>query len=197
MRYDSEHKSRTREHVLNTAARRMREKGPHGIGVAEVMAEAGLTHGGFYAHFKSKDQLLDAVIDQMFRDSPSAILEGRDKADSSEVLSDFLDYYLSPDHRDTRSAGCPLPFLAADAPRLPAGLSLKLSAGIARMKDLVEGHLARTGSPAPDAVALSCVSEVIGAVILSRAEPEPSRSDAILIASWLSVRKRLGLRIKP
>ncbi|MDB5444935.1 MAG: TetR/AcrR family transcriptional regulator, partial [Phenylobacterium sp.] len=69
MRYDAEHKQRTRERLLKAAARILRQEGPHRLAVAQVMGEAGLTHGGFYAHFKSRDDLLDHGIEEMFRQS--------------------------------------------------------------------------------------------------------------------------------
>ena len=69
MRYDDEHKEKTRAKVLQVASRAIREDGPGGVGVAAIMAEAGLTHGGFYGHFKSKDDLVTEAIRQMFRDA--------------------------------------------------------------------------------------------------------------------------------
>ena len=70
MRYDSEHKSQTREKVLKVAAKAIRAEGPRGVGVATIMSKAGLTHGGFYAHFESKDDLIAAAIEKMFVDYP-------------------------------------------------------------------------------------------------------------------------------
>ncbi|HJU39167.1 MAG TPA: TetR/AcrR family transcriptional regulator, partial [Tahibacter sp.] len=69
MRYDAEHKLRTREKVVKAAAKAIRAKGPDGVGIAEVMAEVGLTHGGFYAHFPNKETLVAAAIDEAFAQS--------------------------------------------------------------------------------------------------------------------------------
>ena len=83
MRYDNEHKQKTRAKVLQAAARALRSEGPERVGVAAVMAEAGLTHGGFYAHFKSKDELIAAAIGHMFDESRERAIkeiEGRDPA---------------------------------------------------------------------------------------------------------------------
>ncbi len=71
MRYDPGHKNETRDRVLKAAARSMRTDGPHKLGVAAVMAEAGLTHGGFYAHFPSRDALVIATVERLFEDSRS------------------------------------------------------------------------------------------------------------------------------
>ena len=73
MRYDAEHKQKTRERVVQEAAREIRAQGPHRVGVAGIMAKAGLTHGGFYAHFASKDDLVLAAMEQMFRDGQKRV----------------------------------------------------------------------------------------------------------------------------
>ena len=123
MRYGPEHKKETRARVLRQAARAIRAEGPHRIGIAEVMARAGLTHGGFYAHFASKDDLVAAAIAQMFEEA-LALLEGVTAAQPpKEALRAYIDLYLSPKHRDAKEAGCPMAVLSADLPRLtgPAG----------------------------------------------------------------------------
>src|SRR3954466_6221608 len=103
MRYSADHKLKTRQRVLTEAARAIREDGPHQVGVAAVMAKAGLTQGGFYAHFASKDDLVAAAIGHMFEEALQrwgAETTGRSGADA---LNAYLDFYLSPAHRDARS----------------------------------------------------------------------------------------------
>ena len=119
MRYDTDHKSETRDRVLKAAARSMRDKGPHKLGVAAVMAEAGLTHGGFYAHFPSREALITATVERLFDDSRSRFAAETEGLSPPEAFARYVDFYLSASHRDTRTAGCPLPFLSADAFRLP------------------------------------------------------------------------------
>src|SRR5690349_6687091 len=109
MRYDAEHKQKTRERVLVEAAKAIRTDGPHKIGVAAVMAKAGLTHGGFYAHFESKDDFVAAAIGQMFAEGRVRLDKALDGRSAGEGLTAYIDFYLSGAHRDTRSAGCPLP----------------------------------------------------------------------------------------
>ena len=193
MRYDADHKQKTRERVLKAAAKAIRAEGPHKIGVAAVMAEAGLTHGGFYAHFESKDDFIAAAIGQMF-------LEGRTRLDRSmegrglaEGLANYVDFYLSGAHRDTRTSGCPLPFLSADAPRLPAPSREQFAQGVALLTDRLAQVLAQVGRPDAEEAAGSMLSEMVGAVALARAEPDPTRSDAILARTRASLTRRLGL----
>jgi len=193
MRYDADHKLKTRERVLTAAAKAIRAEGPHKIGVAAVMAEAGLTHGGFYAHFASKDDFVAAAVGQMF-------VEGRAKLDRSMEgrspkagLARYLDFYLSAGHRDTRTSGCPLPFLSADAPRLAAPSRAQFAQGVAGLTDRLAQVLALMGRPDADETASSMLSEMVGAVSLARAEPDPVRSDAILARTRASLTRRLGL----
>src|ERR1700741_5024355 len=118
MRYSPDHKQKTKERVLTEAAREIRAQGPHQIGVAAVMAKAGLTQGGFYAHFASKDDLVAQTIDHMFADSADTWRRRTEGRPGKEALNAYVDFYLSAAHRDARGAGCPLPFLASDLPRL-------------------------------------------------------------------------------
>ena len=193
-RYGPEHKAQSRERVVAEAAQAIRDLGPQGISVAGVMGAAGLTHGAFYAHFASRDALLAAGVERMFEDSRgklSASAEGA--ADSRAALTGYVRFYLSRAHRDSRTAGCPLPFLSAEAPRLTGEARERFAAGVAGLTGLIAGMLEGMGKPDPRALATSVLSELVGAVSLARAEPDPARSDAILKASRAALGARLGL----
>jgi AcrR family transcriptional regulator len=114
MRYDAEHKAKTRERVLKEAAKAIREDGPDRIAVAGIMAKAGLTHGGFYAHFKSKDELVAAAIGEMFKDASTRFAKSTEGYSPNAGMVRYIDFYLSEDHRDRRATGCPVTALAAD-----------------------------------------------------------------------------------
>src|SRR5215471_13000118 len=120
MRYDTEHKQRTYERVVKAAAKTIRTKGPDRVAVAEVMSEVGLTHGGFYAHFASKDDLVAAAIGQMFEESRARLLLETENRGPREALSSYVDFYLSAGHRDARASGCPIAALVSDLPRMGA-----------------------------------------------------------------------------
>ena len=196
MRYDAVHKAKTRERVLQEAAKEIRAEGPHRVGVAGVMAKAGLTHGGFYAHFASKNELITEAIGQMFKESGLRLAQetGQDRA-PAEGLAAYIDFYLSPAHRDTREAGCALPFLSADAPRLPAASRERYAQGVAWLTASIAGLLSASGQADADAeaAASSAVAEMVGALALSRAEPDPARADLILTRSKRAVKRRLAL----
>jgi len=193
MRYSAEHKQKTRERVLAEAARAIREEGPHQLGVADVMAKAGLTHGGFYAHFKSKDDLVAATIDQMFALGRERMaLETSDRP-PAEALRNYVNFYLSRSHRDARESGCPLPYLAADAPRLTEATRERFAAGFRGLRDGLAAKLALLGEADPDQAAASMLAEMVGALSLARAEPEPAKSDDILKRSRKALRERFKL----
>jgi TetR/AcrR family transcriptional repressor of nem operon len=193
MRYSPEHKQKTRERVLAEAARAIRAEGPHQIGVAGVMAKAGLTQGGFYAHFASKDDLVAQTIDHMFAESVARWTRETEGRPAKEGLLAYIDFYLSTGHRDARSAGCPLPFLASDLPRLTEESRRRFAAGMGRLREHLAGQLAEMGREDPQADARSMQSELVGALSLARAEPDPAVSDAILESSRAAVKRRFGL----
>lgn len=193
MRYGAEHKQQTRERVLKEAAKAIRAEGLHKVGVASVMGKAGLTHGGFYAHFANKDEFLASAIDQMFKEGGERMSRSLDGRTSAEGLSAYIDFYLSSAHRDSRTSGCPLPFLSADAPRLEQPTREQ----VARGAHVLTGRLARIlealGHEDPEDEAGSMLSEMVGAVSLARAEPDPERSDRILARTRAGLKRRLGL----
>ena len=193
MRYDAEHKQKTRERVLKAAAKAIRAEGPHRIGVAAVMAEAGLTHGGFYAHFASKDDFIAAAVGQMFVEGRARLERAMEGRSPAQGLKTYLDFYLSAGHRDTRTSGCPLPFLSADAPRLTGPSRDQFAQGVAGLSDRLTDVLKQLGHSDAEETGSSMLSEMVGAVALARAEPHPERSDTILARTHASLIRRLGL----
>jgi TetR/AcrR family transcriptional repressor of nem operon len=197
MRYDAEHKQKTRQRLLEAAAKMLREEGPHRLGVAAVMGEAGLTHGGFYAHFRSKDDLVAEGIEEIFRQSRKQLERRVADASPREGLASYVDFYLSPAHRDARSSGCALPFLSADAPRLPESARARFADGVARLEAALARTLAQMDVPEPEAEASSLVAELCGALALARAEPDRARADLMLQRSRERIFRRYGLTAPP
>ena len=193
MRYDSEHKARTRARLIQEAASTLRAVGPDGIGIAGLMAKVGLTHGGFYAHFKSKDDLLAEAIDRMFDDSRAMLesrTEGRTPADG---LARYIDAYLSEQHRDRTDHGCPLPCLSGELARLPGPARDCFAEGAAGLTRMVAGLLEELGTPDAEPAAASVVSEMVGALALARVVPDREQSGQILKASRDGLKRRLGV----
>ena len=197
MRYDAQHKQETRRKVVKAAARAIRAEGPFKVGVAGVMARAGLTHGGFYAHFASKDELVAAGIGQMFDDGRGRLERETENRAPAAALVAYIDFYLSAEHRDARSTGCPLPFLAADAPRLPGPARERFAQGVADLSARLATHLEAIGRSDPVAEARSLLAEMVGALSLARADPDTDRSDAILATSRAALKARFSLETAP
>ncbi|MEZ5446737.1 MAG: TetR/AcrR family transcriptional regulator [Gammaproteobacteria bacterium] len=193
MRYGPDHKQRTRERVLRAAASAIRSAGPHRVSVAAVMTGAGLTHGGFYAHFASKDELVTEAISQMFADARARFERETAGLGPDEALGNYIEFYLSRWHRDARERGCPVPFLAADLPRLTGAARARFAAGIAWMTGSVTRLLEELGRPDPEALAASAVAELVGALTVARAIGNDRQSDLILAHSAFALRNRLGL----
>jgi len=193
MRYDSDHKARTRERILEEAANAIRAAGPQGVSVGGLMKQAGLTHGGFYAHFGSKDDLIAEAIGHMFGGpyaNFAALTEGKPPA---EALAAYVDFYLSGRHRDARDRGCPLPALSGDVARMPASARARFGEGAARLRSAIAGLLKAMGRADAETLAASAIAEMVGAIALARATDDAAGSDAILASTRASLRNRLGL----
>jgi len=194
MRYDAEHKRRTRDRILREAAKALRDSGPKGISVASVMRDAGLTHGGFYAHFSSKDELVADTIAYAMAQSHS--VRGEEIAGKSPVdaLRASIDQYLSMEHRERRAEGCPVAGLASDLPRLAsAGAQQAFAAGVEDWMAQVEAVLLGMGHATARDEARSLVCELVGTLTLARCEPDPDRASALIESARQQLKVRLGV----
>lgn len=160
-------KAETHDRIVAHAAKRLRECGLEGIGVADLMKEAGLTVGGFYKHFPSRDHLVAEAIGATF---------GQLNRADTPTFAAVVDRYLAPAHRDTPGAGCPFAALAADLARAPEMTRQPASDEIARSIDRLDSLL---GGANRDAAILAYCA-MVGAVSLARVTTDPALSDAIL-----------------
>ena len=190
MRYNETRKQETRARVLQAAARTLRVKGPHQLGVAEVMAEAGLTHGGFYAHFKSKDDLLGAAIDEAFSAGRGLFRRATDGKAPREALLNYIDRYVSMVHRDAPERGCPIAALTSDLPRLPEPARQIFDDGVRGLVRGIAERLPFTLERA-EAEAGSILSEMVGALGLARAVSDTVLAETLLAQSRANLRARI------
>lgn len=193
MRYGPDHKAETRARVLAAAAAAIRDDGPDRVGVAALMKAAGLTHGGFYAHWPSKDALLADAIDHMFAEGQAAWFDDAGAHDPRGVLSRYVDGYLSMSHRDRRARGCPVPILAGEQHRLPAAARQRFAAAVARMRTRIAAQLSRAGVDQAEARAGCAVAEMIGVIGLARVTDDRAAAAEMLAAARASVRAKLML----
>ena len=188
MRYSSNHKAETRQRIIGEAARRFRKDGIEGTGLVPLMKALGLTHGGFYAHFESKDALVQASLEAAAEQTlerwqasgagePAAGAPAANDP-ASTPLRAIIDWYLSPQHRDEPEDGCPLPTLAAEL-GLRGQPSTTADTMVAHMSaQLADSRLA-TGAGREGIVALAAM---VGALTLARAVSDRDASDGILAA---------------
>src|SRR5947199_10816548 len=118
MRYDPDHKTRTRDHIVRNAARKFRAEGLRGPGVASVMKASGLTVGGFYKHFRSKDELLADAIAQGFAESSEKIHSSLQSVPREDRWKELVRLYLSTGHCDRPDTGCPIAALGPAIARI-------------------------------------------------------------------------------
>ena len=187
------HKAQTRQRILTEAARVMREYGTEGIGVAALMKRAGLTHGGFYAHFTSREALVEAVVEQMFADSAQRFAAILQTEDPRQSLMQFIDHYLSEHHCMNVSEGCPLPILSGEMAHLPLATRQVFSQKRAVLCSRLAEVLKQMNYPDAEEQALSMLSEMVGALSLARACAEPEEASQMLKVSRRSLKKRLEI----
>lgn len=193
MRYSDTHKEETRRKVVRAAAAAMRARGPDAVGVAEVMAEAGLTHGGFYAHFPNKEALVAAAIEEAFGQSRRRFARVTEGMSDEAALATFIDAYVSLDHRNNPQRGCPISALANDLPRQGPMARSAFDAGVEGLIARLEGWLPEQEPSARRGLASSMMAEMAGAVALSRAISDDALAEQLLDASRARVRARAGL----
>jgi TetR/AcrR family transcriptional repressor of nem operon len=169
-----------------------RLRGMENVAVADIMKEAGFTHGGFYNHFKSKDALAAEAIASAFEvvgsDLWETLASGKHSQDS---LASFVARYLSPPHRDAKSGGCPASALSVDATRNGKAIQTAFVKGIETYLDIIAAQMDGDEQEARQQ-AIALFSGLVGAMMLSRAvkKSDPTLSDELLS----SARKALTLR---
>lgn len=179
MRYSKEHKTETRQRILQAAGRVFRRQGFQGGGVDAVMKEAGLTHGGFYAHFKNKEALFsEAVSDAMHRarETHEAWTEG---STGDDWIRAFTAHYLSSMHAERQEGGCAVPPLVSELGR--AGDGPKTSFG-GNLKSWAEGIAHQLEGESTDD-ALAIIAACVGGIALARAVDDPDLQERILSSS--------------
>lgn len=184
MKVSREQAAENRRRIVETAARLFREKGFDGVGVAELMKQAGLTHGGFYGHFQSKDELMaeacDAAIEQTGRRWRRRLAR-----DSEPSVNSLVNNYLTPRHRDHPGDGCVVAALANDAARHDGPVRRSYTRSVIRLIDLIAGTLANQlpgGAERRRRKAMAVCASMVGGLILARAVDDDDLSREILEA---------------
>ena len=176
MKVSKETSAKHRDELLNAASRLFRERGFDKVGIAEIAAAAGLTHGAFYTHFESKEALCAEVI---------ARASGRSRAaqDSRPNWRAFVEAYLSPKHVRNRASGCQFAALGGDVPRESETIRTAFSDALERAIEAVAVMLGHAGEAAGRDEAIQALATMVGALVLARTAATPRLRDEILGAA--------------
>ena len=189
MRRSREQTAHTREAIVAAAARRFRSRGIDATGVADLMAEAGLTHGGFYTHFGSKDELVAEVCGRALAGMAASMEAVANRPGTGEPLERLLGRYLSRTHRDNPGEGCPLPTLGPEMLRQSDEARAAFTAGLESTLALLSRLLPGETDSARRRRSLGLLALMTGALALSRAVSDPRLSDEMLDAARAAARE--------
>ena len=172
----------THDRIVETAARAIRRAGFGGVGVADIMNEAGLTHGGFYAHFASRDALVCEAIERAGQDSAARIARTSAirRAQGATAFRAFVENYLSDRHLASRENGCPVAALASEMPRQSRAVG---QAAAQRVRALIAAVRAVLPATVPPGSAAGIASQLVGALQLARALGDNAEGKAVLTST--------------
>ena len=181
MRYRPEHKAEIHQQIVKDASRRVRVEGMTGAAVAAVMRDAGLTHGGFYKHFGSKDDLLLESLRDAFAEIGDTLVQAAERARPGEAWKAIVKTYLRPEMCDRPERGCPLPALGPDLARVDSGMKAQVVAELVKYKDRMLPFMPGRRGPDRARAFFVIFSTMVGAIAIARILP--ARVQAILLAN--------------
>ena len=180
MRYSREHKLETHARIVKKASVRLREKGAHGIGVADLMKEAGLTHGGFYAHFDSREALVIEAFGYAMDRATERWRKVVEQTPPDKRLSTIVESYLTPLHRDDPGNGCAVPTLGAEIARESPKTRRAFAAKLEQMIELMADQILDVPRKAARKQAMATIATMMGTLVLARIAGNGEFSDEIL-----------------
>jgi len=172
-------KELTHERIVEAAARAIRRSGYDGTSVADIMKEAGLTHGGFYAHFASREAMLAEAADRAGAEAVAASTRVAATAPPEQAMQRLLHAYLSKEHVKSVEMGCPVAALGSEMPRQAPEVRRAATRRIKEMIDVVARQSTDWGQPGAHEHALVTVATMVGALVLARAVDDVRLSDAL------------------
>jgi TetR/AcrR family transcriptional repressor of nem operon len=180
MRYSKEHKQETHARIVKKASVRLREKGAHGIGVADLMKEAGLTHGGFYAHFDSREALVIEAFAYAMDRSIEHWRKIAAETPAEKRLSTIIDSYVSTVHRDDPGRGCAVTTLGAEIARESAKTRKAFAAKLQQLIDVMADQIPDVPRKTARRQAMGTLATMMGTLVMSRVAGSGELSDEIL-----------------
>src|SRR4029077_2407451 len=180
MRYSREHKQETHERIVKKASARLREKGAHGIGVADLMKEAGVPHGGVYAHFDSRESLVIEAFGYAMDRATERWRKVAEEVPPEKRLATLIATYLAPSHRDDPGRGCAVPALGAEIARESPKTRKAFAAKLEQMIDMMADQILDVPRKAARKQAIAALTTMMGTLVLSRIAGSGEFSDEIL-----------------
>lgn len=180
-------KQETHERIVRTAAAAIRKHGYDGVSVADVMAEAGLTHGGFYAHFADRDAMLAEAVDVAGRESLDRLGKATDAVPRDEALAALVDSYLSDRHVAAPERGCALAALGSETRRQSSEVRRVVTRRVRELVDLVARQQPDWGAPGNHDAALASMCTLVGALVVARAVDDPALAKDVRRAARAAV----------
>ncbi|NVN87414.1 MAG: TetR/AcrR family transcriptional regulator [Rhodopseudomonas sp.] len=190
MRYSKEHKLETHARIVKKASVRLREKGAHGIGVADLMKDAGLTHGGFYAHFDSREALVIEAFAFAMDRSTERWRKLVSELPPQQRLAAIVNSYLTPTHRDDPGRGCAVPALGAEIARESPKTRRAFAAKLEQMLEMMASQIIDAPPKAARKQAVATLATMMGTLVLARIAGSGELSDDILEAGREAVLSR-------
>jgi TetR/AcrR family transcriptional repressor of nem operon len=181
MKASREQAAESRERVLDVAARLFRERGFDGIGVADLMKSAGLTHGGFYGHFSSKEDLMAQATARALSDSLDRWKQAAENA-PEQPLAAIARAFLSAKHRDTPGRGCAVAALGSDISRQTGPVRQSVTEGVRQLFDFLSGYMPGRSKAAKRERALVAYASMVGAIVVARTLDDAALSQELLDA---------------
>jgi len=180
MRYDAKHKSVIHRKIVKGAARQLKKKGLNGPAVTTLMKASGLTHGGFYKHFSSRDDLVIEAVEEAFRELTRELVEAGEQSGSQDAWKSMVETYLSLERCDRPEIGCPIASLAPDIARATPSVKQRGSAAILKFRSEIIPHMPGRSAEEKAANFLMIMTSMVGAIAIARTMPEVKVRQAIL-----------------
>jgi TetR/AcrR family transcriptional regulator, transcriptional repressor for nem operon len=183
MRYQPEHKAETHQKIVKDASRRVRTEGMTGAAVSAVMRDAGLTHGGFYKHFESKDALLMESLSEAFREIADRLAQAAEQSQPQTAWKAIVKTYLSLEYCDHVEYGCPLPSLAAELARADKAMKPRIYEELKKYRSRMLPFMPGQRTTDKERAFFSIFSTMVGAIEIARMLPEPAMREKVLASA--------------
>jgi TetR/AcrR family transcriptional regulator, transcriptional repressor for nem operon len=183
MRYNPEHKAEVHQKIVKDASRRIRNEGITGAAVSAVMRDAGLTHGGFYKHFESKDELLKESLSAAFQEIVDRLVRAGEQSKSEAAWKAIVKTYLSLEYCEHVEYGCPLTALGPELARADEAMKPRIFEELKKYKSRMVPFMPGQRTADKESAFFSIFSTMVGAVEIARMLPEPAMREKVLASA--------------